>query len=60
MKKWILKDAGDRGYTMVYLRLRGFVCISWVVRWRGMNASGVVVGESRSALGDRKVCVEVV
>jgi hypothetical protein len=33
---------------------------SWVVRWLGMNASGVVVGESTSALGERRVCVEVV
>jgi hypothetical protein len=48
-------------YTMVYWSLRGFVCASWVVRWRGMNVSWVVVvGESASALGDRRVCVEVV
>ena len=57
----MLKDAGDRVYTMVYWTLRGFVCASWVVRWRGMNVSWVaVVGESASALGDRRVCVEVV
>jgi hypothetical protein len=31
-----------------------------LVRWRGMSVSGVVVGESTSALGDRRVCVEVV
>ncbi len=38
------------------------VCASCVVRWRGMNVSWVVVGESASAsaLGDRRVCVEVV
>ncbi len=60
LERLMLKDAGDCGYTMVYWTLRGFVCISWVVRWRGINVNGVVVGESRSALGDRKVCVEVV
>jgi hypothetical protein len=45
---------------MVYWTLRGFACRSWMVRWWGMNASLVVVGESVSALGDRRVCVEVV
>jgi hypothetical protein len=47
---------------MVYWRLRGFVCASWVVvRCWGMKVSCVVVvGESASALGDRGVCVEVV
>jgi hypothetical protein len=38
----------------------GFVCIRWVVLWRGMNAIEDVVGESTIALGDRRVCVEVV
>ncbi len=48
-------------YTMVYWTLRGFVCASRVVRWRGMNISWVVVVDgSASALGDRRVCVEVV
>jgi hypothetical protein len=48
-------------YTMVYWTLRDFVCASWVVRWRGINVSFVlVVGASASALGDRRVCVEVV
>ncbi len=37
-----------------------FVCASWVVRWRRMNVSGVVVGESTGALRDRRVCAEVV
>jgi hypothetical protein len=45
---------------MVYWTLRGFVCTSWVVSWWGTNVSGFVVGESTSALGDRRVCVEVV
>ena len=37
------------------------VCASWAVQWRGMNVRfAVVVGESASALGDRRVCVEVV
>jgi hypothetical protein len=36
------------------------VHVGWFVGWRGMNVSGVVVGESTSALGDRRVCVEVV
>ena len=45
---------------MVYWTLGGFVCTCWMVRWRGMNVSGVVVGESTSALGDKRVCVEVV
>ena len=35
------------------------VHVGWFVGWRGMNVSGVVVGESTSALGDRRVCVEV-
>jgi hypothetical protein len=36
-------------------------CTRWVVRWRRMNVSGVVVvGESTIALEDRRVCVEVV
>jgi hypothetical protein len=52
----VLKDAGDWVYTIVYWTLRDFVCTRWV----GMNVSGVVVGESTSALGDRMVCVEVV
>ncbi len=40
MERWMLKDAGDRllreidCFTMVYWTLRGFVCASWVVRWR--------------------------
>ncbi len=33
-------------------------CASWAVRRRGMNVPFVVVGESASALGDRRVCVE--
>ncbi len=38
-----------------------FLCASWVVRWRGgINVILVVVGESANALGDRRVCVEVV
>jgi hypothetical protein len=36
------------------------VHVWWFVGWRGMNVSGVVVGESTSALGDGRVCVEVV
>ncbi len=49
-------------YTMVYWLLRGFVGASWVARWRGMNVRFVVVvvGESASALGDGRICVEVV
>jgi hypothetical protein len=39
---------------------RSFVFASWLVRWRGMSVSWVVVGESASALGDRRVCVQVV
>jgi hypothetical protein len=49
-------------YTMVYWTLRGFVCTSWVVRWRGTNVSWVVVvvGASASGLGDRRVlCVKL-
>ncbi len=39
----------------------GFVCASWVVRWREMNVSWVmVVAESASALGDSRVCMEFV
>jgi hypothetical protein len=46
---------------MVYWTLRGFKCASWVVRWRRMKVSWVVVvGESASALGGRSVCVKVV
>ncbi len=59
--RWMLKDADDWVYTTVYWTLHGFVCASWAVRWRGMNVSFVVVvGKSASALGDRRVCVEVV
>ncbi len=59
--RWVLKDAGYWVYTMVYWTLRSFVCASWVVRRWGVNVSWVVeVGESASALGDRRVCVEVV
>ncbi len=47
--------------TMVYWTLRDFMFVIWVVRWRGINVSFVVVvGASASALGDRRVCVEVV
>jgi hypothetical protein len=35
VERWILKDADDWVYKMVYWTLRGFVCASWVVRWRG-------------------------
>ncbi len=35
------------------------VHVGWFVGWQGMNVSGVVVGESTSAFGDRRVCVEV-
>jgi hypothetical protein len=40
----------------------GFVCASLIVRWGGeMTLSwGVVFGESAAALGDKRVCVEVV
>ncbi len=41
----------------VFGTLRGFVFTSCVVRWRGMTVSGVVVGESTSALGDGRVCL---
>jgi hypothetical protein len=47
VERWILKDAGEWEHTMVYWTLRGFICASWVV------------GESASALRDRRVCVEV-
>ncbi len=57
VERCMLKDAGDGVYTMAYWTLRGFVCTSWVVLWRGC---WVVVGEDASALGDRRVCVEVV
>jgi hypothetical protein len=60
VERWILKDTGDKVYAMVYWTPRGFVCGSWVVRWQGMNVIWVVVGESGSALGDRRVCVEAV
>ncbi len=53
-ERWMLNDVGDWVYTMVYWTLRGFVCASWVVRWRGMNIS------CANALGDRRVYVEVV
>ncbi len=46
---------------MVYWTLRGIVGGGWVVRWRGVNASFVVVVDgSASALGDRRFYVEVV
>jgi hypothetical protein len=35
VERWMLRNAGDWVYMMVYWRLRGFVCVSWVVRWRG-------------------------
>lgn len=35
VERYMLKDAGDWVYTMFYWTLRGFVCASWVVRWRG-------------------------
>jgi hypothetical protein len=55
VESWMLRDTGDKVYTMVYWTLRGFVRASWMVRWRGMNVSwAVVVGESASALGDEK------
>ena len=38
----------------------GFVRTSWVVLWRGMDVRWVVIGESESALGDRRVCAYVV
>ncbi len=34
----------------------GFVRTSWVVLWRGMDVRWIVIGESESALGDRRVC----
>jgi hypothetical protein len=40
--------------------IESFVCTRWVARWRERNVSGVVVDEGTSALGDRRVCVEVV
>ncbi len=35
VESWMLKDAEDWVYTMVYWTLRGFVCASWVVRLVG-------------------------
>ena len=60
VESWMLKDAGDGVYTMVHIDVAWFcVCASWAVQWRGMNVHfAVVVGESASALGDRRVCVE--
>jgi hypothetical protein len=55
----MLKDAGDWVFTIVYWTLHDFVCTRWLVRRRGMNITGVVVGESTSVLGDRRICVEV-
>ncbi len=44
-------------YTMDDWMLRGFMCTSRVVRWRGVYVSWVmVVGASASAFGDRRVC----
>ena len=54
LEVWMLKDAGDWVYKMVYRTLRGFVSAGWVVRWL------MVIGASASALGNRGVCVEVV
>jgi hypothetical protein len=60
------KDGGEidvEGYERLSVHNGSlwFVCASWVVRWRGMNVSWVmVVGESAIALEDRRVCVEVV
>ncbi len=42
-------------YRMVYMTLRGFVCVQ--VGWWWLV---LVAGESASALGDRRVCMEVV
>ena len=60
VESWMLKDAGDGVYTTVHIDVAWFcVCASWAVQWRGMNVRfAVVVGESASALGDRRVCVE--
>jgi hypothetical protein len=44
---------------MVYWTLHGYVRASLVVHRWGMNVSWVAVGASASALGDRRVCVEV-
>jgi hypothetical protein len=42
------------------LDVPGFLCASWVICWRGMKVSWVVaVGESASALGDRRVCMSI-
>jgi hypothetical protein len=50
-----------KDFLVGYWKLCGFVCSSRVVRWRGIKVSFVVVvGESASALRDRRVCVEVV
>jgi hypothetical protein len=35
VERWMLKDAGERVYTMIYWTWRGFVCLSWMVRWLG-------------------------
>ncbi len=47
----MLKDTGNWVCSMVNWMLLGFVCASWVVCWREINVSWVVVGESASALG---------
>ena len=53
----MLKDAGDWGYTIVYWTLRDFVCVSWVLRWRGKW--WLVHVQVRWETESRKVCVEV-
>jgi hypothetical protein len=57
VERWMLKDGGWFNVLTVYWTLRDFVCASWVVCWLEMKG---VVGKSASALGDRRICVEVV
>jgi hypothetical protein len=58
----MLKDVGVREYTMVYWTdVVLCVQVGWFSLARDVYVSFVaVVGASGSALGDRRVCVEVV
>jgi hypothetical protein len=58
---YMLKDAGDRVYTMACWTLRGFVYTlgGWLAGEKNVSFV-LVIGASASPLGNSRVCTEVV
>jgi hypothetical protein len=54
------KGCGKLSVHDGYWTLRGFVCASWSLEGEMVVSFVVAVGASGSALGERRVCVEVV